>query len=339
MSDRGTPLAVVHRDVSPQNILVGFDGVARVADFGVAKAVGRLQTTVSGQIKGKLSYLAPEQLERADIDRRVDVYGAAVVLWELLTGRRLFKRASEARMIHAILRETPPRPSEVAPHVPRELDAIVLKGLARERDARFATAEDMALAIEDAISLPHTHEVGAWVRSVSSETMELRRQQLCSVESMSAVMTMLPKPTLPQGSTWRGYGRLGVTLSAMAVGAAVLSYVGSKATSSPSAATVVRSDALAGRVLAASDIARGEAERDVSLVGGAERPRDMPTPPPAADAGVNELSGAPGEQRPRATPLLRRKNVALSQRPRESCEPPFVVDATGIKIPKPACVR
>ena len=95
----GEPLGIVHRDVSPQNILVGTDGVARVLDFGVAKAAGRVQTTRDGQIKGKLAYMAPEQLRGEHVDR-ADVYAAGVVLWEALTGRRLFE-ARRRRARHA----------------------------------------------------------------------------------------------------------------------------------------------------------------------------------------------------------------------------------------------
>src|SRR5277367_6228356 len=90
-NEQGEPLGIVHRDVSPQNILVGTDGVPRVLDFGVAKAVGRLQTTREGQSKGKLSYMAPEQLHGAGVTRQTDVYAAAVVTWEALTGKRLFQ--------------------------------------------------------------------------------------------------------------------------------------------------------------------------------------------------------------------------------------------------------
>src|SRR5580693_1163797 len=89
-SERGEPLGIVHRDVSPQNILVGTDGLARVLDFGVAKAAGRLQTTRDGQLKGKLSYMAPEQLRSEAVTRNADTYAASVVLWEVLTGERLF---------------------------------------------------------------------------------------------------------------------------------------------------------------------------------------------------------------------------------------------------------
>src|SRR5262249_47289876 len=102
-SEDGRPLHIVHRDASPHNVLVGVDGVARVLDFGIAKAVGRAQTTREGQLKGKLPYMAPEQVRGAPLDARADVYAISVVLWELLTGQRLFAREGEAATLHDLL--------------------------------------------------------------------------------------------------------------------------------------------------------------------------------------------------------------------------------------------
>jgi serine/threonine-protein kinase len=94
-SERGEPLEIIHRDVSPQNVLVGIDGIARLIDFGMAKATGHVQVTHASQLKGKLAYMAPEQIARAPVDRRVDIYAASVVLWESLTGRRLIAGETE----------------------------------------------------------------------------------------------------------------------------------------------------------------------------------------------------------------------------------------------------
>ncbi|MGH7294995.1 MAG: serine/threonine-protein kinase, partial [Polyangiaceae bacterium] len=109
--EQGNPLGIVHRDVSPQNILVGTDGLARLLDFGVAKAAGRIQTTREGQIKGKIAYMAPEQLRSEPVTRRTDVYAAAVVLWETLTCRRLFRADNEGAIVTSILQSEIEPPS------------------------------------------------------------------------------------------------------------------------------------------------------------------------------------------------------------------------------------
>jgi serine/threonine-protein kinase len=134
LDDDGRFLNLVHRDVSPQNILVGTDGIGRVLDFGIAKATSRLQVTVEGQLKGKLAYMAPEQLERHEVDRRVDVWATGVVLWELLTGRRLFVGDHPARLMKSVLTDEVPRPSEIDNGISRELDDVVMKALQRDPD-------------------------------------------------------------------------------------------------------------------------------------------------------------------------------------------------------------
>ena len=187
-SEQGAPLGIVHRDVSPQNVMVGIDGVARVLDFGVAKAAGRVQTTRDGQLKGKLAYMPPEQLAGKEVDRRVDVYAAAVVLWEALAGRRLFVRDSEAATMHAILYDAVDRPSAFAPEVPPELDAIVLKGLARDPSARYESALALALALERVVHLPPAHEIGTWVRSTAKDELGRRAGALAEIESSSGVV-------------------------------------------------------------------------------------------------------------------------------------------------------
>ena len=159
-NERGEPLGIVHRDVSPQNILVGVDGVSRVLDFGVAKAVGRAQVTREGQIKGKMAYMAPEQVLAGDVDRRTDLYAAGVVLWEALSCQRLFQADSDGAVIAKILQADVSPPSRFVPGVPAALDAIVMRALQRKASDRFATAREMARALEAAVPLVAPTDVG-----------------------------------------------------------------------------------------------------------------------------------------------------------------------------------
>ncbi|MBZ4370727.1 protein kinase [Corallococcus sp. AS-1-6] len=144
----GRPLGIVHRDVSPQNILVTFDGGVKVVDFGIAKAADQATVTRSGVLKGKYSYMSPEQASGQRVDRRSDVFALGVVLHELLTGGRLFKRHSDMLTLSAVAECNVPVPSQVAPRVPVELDAIVLKALAKEPDARYQHAQELQRALE-----------------------------------------------------------------------------------------------------------------------------------------------------------------------------------------------
>ena len=137
--EQGAPLQIVHRDVSPQNVLVGVDGTARVLDFGVAKAAGRIQTTREGQLKGKIAYMAPEQI-RGVVDRTTDVYAASVVCWEALTAKRLFHGESEVEVMGKVLDAKVPPPSAYVEEIPPALEAIILRGLDRDPAKRFQTA-------------------------------------------------------------------------------------------------------------------------------------------------------------------------------------------------------
>jgi serine/threonine protein kinase len=180
--ERGDPLRIIHRDVSPQNILVGADGIARVLDFGVAKAVRRLHTTGDGSLKGKLRYMAPEQLRGEPIDRRVDVFSASIVLWEMLTGRRLFQGEEAAVYVTRLLADRIERPCTLVPDLPPALDDIVMRGLTLDRADRFATARDMAVALESAATPATAHAVGAWVESTLRGELSARAAILADIE-------------------------------------------------------------------------------------------------------------------------------------------------------------
>jgi len=185
-SDRGEPLEIVHRDVSPHNVLVGTDGVARVLDFGVAKAVGRSQTTREGQLKGKLAYMSPEQV-RGNVSRATDVYASSVVLWEALTGKRLFQGENEAQVLDRVLRGTTSPPSMYASDLPPGLDAVVMRGLDTDAARRFSTARDMARALEEIIPLASSSKVGDWVQDAAKDTLSARSVRVATIESDSAI--------------------------------------------------------------------------------------------------------------------------------------------------------
>jgi serine/threonine-protein kinase len=180
--EQGQPLSLVHRDVSPHNVLVGTDGQAHLIDFGVAKATGRAQVTREGQLKGKLAYMAPEQLKGRKVDRRADVFGAGVVFWEMLTGERLFDGADEGEIYGKVLRGDVPRPSKIIADLDRRMDAIALRGLARNPSRRYESARVMALAIEESLPLATPSQVGQWVERLMADVLAERRQQIAEIE-------------------------------------------------------------------------------------------------------------------------------------------------------------
>ncbi|HSD88654.1 MAG TPA: serine/threonine-protein kinase [Kofleriaceae bacterium] len=143
-----TPLNLVHRDVSPSNILVGYDGSIKVVDFGIAKAALRTDQTKSGVLKGKVAYMSPEQCRGKHLDRRSDIHALGIVLYELLTARRLFKGDSDFMTMSAIVASRIPKPSQRRPDVPPELEEIVLKALSKVPEDRYQTADEMRRALE-----------------------------------------------------------------------------------------------------------------------------------------------------------------------------------------------
>jgi eukaryotic-like serine/threonine-protein kinase len=180
-SEQGRSLELVHRDISPHNVLVGVDGTPRVVDFGVAKAAERLQSTSDTQLKGKLAYMAPEQLDDRPIDRRVDLYAVAVILWELVAGRRLFT-GTQAELVAQFLDRQVDPPSFEVDGIPPALDAVILKALANDPGDRFSSAREMAEALEAAVPVASPRVVGDWVRSTARAALAERAALLEEVE-------------------------------------------------------------------------------------------------------------------------------------------------------------
>jgi serine/threonine protein kinase len=179
----GTKLRVVHRDVSPQNILISKNGHVKVADFGVAKAQGQLhRPTETGEMKGKLAYMAPEQVTAKDIDHRADIFALGCVLYEVTTGRRPFQGEGALSTLYQLLEQAVAAPAEVFPGYPAELSAIVLKSLAKDPDGRYQTAEDLRVALEGWIastgSKANEREINALLRATLGDEVDQKSRSI-----------------------------------------------------------------------------------------------------------------------------------------------------------------
>jgi eukaryotic-like serine/threonine-protein kinase len=183
--ESGEPLELVHRDVSPHNIMVTKDGVAKVVDFGIAKAKARSAQTERGMLKGKLGYMSPEQINLETVDRRADVFAVGVVLWEMLTGQRLFDGDTPHDVLQKLLEYPIPAPSQLAPNVPADLDHVVLAALARSTAERFDNARAMAQALDYALPAASMLELSSWVESRVGAELSARAEQVLDVESLS----------------------------------------------------------------------------------------------------------------------------------------------------------
>jgi len=189
-ADDGTLVGVVHRDFTPQNILVGADGVARLADFGIAKAATRISHTRSGVVKGKIAYMSPEQAHGTPLDRRCDVWAAGVVAWELFAGQRLHAATGEDGMATMLRVATvrPPLLRTVAPDVPAEIEAAVAGALEMRLEDRCATAQafskELATACRATIGIAEVDEVSAWMAEHVGPSLTARREQVARARAV-----------------------------------------------------------------------------------------------------------------------------------------------------------
>jgi serine/threonine-protein kinase len=195
----GDLLHVVHRDVSPRNLFVTYDGAVQVVDFGIASASQRLHHTSTGQLKGTFAYMAPEQLAARPIDRRVDIWALGVALWEMLAVKRLFKCDTTANTIHSVLYDEIQPPSDYRLQVPGELDRIVLKALQRDPKDRWRTAREMGQALRQFLltqkEIMGPAELSDWMEEVFPQG-EARKSQLMEIARMASTSL----PTMPQAN-------------------------------------------------------------------------------------------------------------------------------------------
>jgi serine/threonine-protein kinase len=354
--DRGEPLRVVHRDVSPQNILVGADGMARVLDFGVAKAAGRVQTTSQGRIKGKLAYMPPEQIQGVTVTRRADVYAAGVVLWELLTGKRAFARPNEGAVIAAILEEPLPPPSKVSPQAPPAFDAVVMRALDHNPHRRHPTAQEMALDIEKTARVASMSEVGAWVWSAARDELERRARRVAVIDgggsaSQSSIPRSRPssdiptKPSVPVDIV--------VELDEPPVVSRVAALPNLARLLRPlRRRVVVRAAGAVAAAVAVAWLSRGlagppslppDAAVDPPPSGAETVVVSRPAPaPPAPPSGPTERPSALADDRPppkAASPRTLPAAPRPANKPKRECDPPFTLDEHGHKHYKVACIE
>jgi eukaryotic-like serine/threonine-protein kinase len=357
--ERDEPLSIVHRDVSPQNVMVGHDGTARVLDFGIANATFRVQTTRDGDLKGKFAYMSPEQVSRGKVDRRTDVFAAGIVLWEALTGLRLFAADSPAAIVARIIQDPIRPPGALIDGLPAAVDRVVLKALSRDRNDRYATANEFARALENALSPARRSDVRAWVGETANNVLEERARRVAEIESTTtsalpfpsaeamlsdvggptdvpivygnADETVVAEPYGMEGSRSKRTIRIwfagGVALVAglTSVGLALRHPDGSAGSPAPhapaSAPTVSRQQAAAPQ---ASEV---------------QVPEPSATAVPTVASSSISSNNTPGTNLSPPAPLpIRSVSHATGPRPKNPCDPPFTFDDAGAKRWKPACL-
>ena len=339
-SERGDPLDIVHRDVSPQNVLVGVDGVARVLDFGIAKAAQCVHAaTRAGQLKGKLGYMAPEQVSTGHVDRRADVYATAVLLWEALTGERMFPPLETGKLIAEILTRDHVPPSRRVPTLPPELDAIVMRGLERDPDNRYATARDMAVDLERVMPSTPRKEIGEWVAQVAENALRARAASISEIE-LTTLMATSPiadvgaEPDAIDVQVEESEAKEHDSLSTACLVPGRRGAVRARAWLSGAAAI--------GLVIAIGFVGRirwNEAQAAPNAFAAAAPVALLPEPsktelvPAPSSVPVEEpLSTPTPSARPTpVTPVWARAPA------RGDCNPPYTFDATGVRIPKRFC--
>lgn len=191
--DEGRHLGIVHRDVSPHNILLGGDGLARLTDFGIAKAADRVQVTQTHEVKGKLAYLAPERIDRRRLCTvQSDVFSMAVVIWECIAGRRLFRGEEPIETLQEVMTAPIPSLRKLGAPVSEALDAVILRGLSRDLEVRYKTAAELAAALEqaarqDRLGAIATHaEVACLIEALFGDQLRLRHEVIRGVLAGSA---------------------------------------------------------------------------------------------------------------------------------------------------------
>jgi eukaryotic-like serine/threonine-protein kinase len=336
-AEDGTPLEIIHRDLSPHNVLVDVHGLARVVDFGIAKALGRMQETQPSQLKGKVRYMAPEQVH-GSTSRRSDLFSMGVVLWQLLTGRRLFDGDNDGEVLARVLACNIPRPTSFDPTISSELERVVLQSLARAPESRHATALAMARAIETADVTARASEVAEWLEQIGGDELTAKRRLLAEVERTGSTERVwsTTAPSDPRLVDVPGDGTKLTSSSATP----------RRPAGNRRFATLIVLLALAG---SATALASWQWRARAAALGPEAEPGATAAspPPPTASAAAPHATGselvpadaaAAIDAKP-AAPRRKPSSARPSKRPAASCNPPYKVDpATGHTVFKRECL-
>jgi eukaryotic-like serine/threonine-protein kinase len=345
-NERGDPLGIVHRDVSPQNVMVGADGVARVLDFGIAKASELAHgTTGEGQMKGKVPYMAPEQVGGATLDRRTDVYAASVVIWEALTGKRFMPAGDMIATAQLILTREHQPPSAVHPGVPPELDAVILKGLARDPADRWPTARDMAGALERAWPVGSSRDVSEWVKRVAGAPLAERAGAIAEIES--SVLPAMTRSDPPRSGSVRIAAPKAAPPAPDETPGTLETAPGAPRRNPTVWVAIAGGGAIGGLLVVVLIAASGSKGSGTPAVGGPVPETSAAVSPaapasaesPPASASVSIPVPEPQPSTSAVEPPRRLPPSPVPARPpvKAGCNPPYTIDANGVRVPKRQC--
>ncbi len=338
--DEGAALGIIHRDVSPQNILVGSDGLARLLDFGVAKARSSVHHSIDGEIRGKVPYMAPEQLFGEAIGANVDIWSVGVCLWEMLVGARLFD-GSEQALVHRIANERPAPPSARGASSSAALDAVVLRALEQDPARRYQSALEMAEQLADVVRLATRTEVSSWIkRHVAPRPIP--REPVRSPES-AAIAAILDGSRPGSSPSTRVVAKSDHTPTPSA--AMELPVRASRRSGKPAwiaipvALGLVATAAIAAIASSSSSAAAPWQSKAVAAVSSAEASAAATAAPTTVTAPVVVAPAAAAPVHPAAKTQVRRAPATASApTTAPSCRLPYTVDADGNRHFRPECL-